>query len=444
MVLDYSKWDKLELSDDSDIEVHPNVDKRSFIRWKQRDIHEKRQARKRAIQDASFSLQMNSGLIEQISRIIEALKTSTDQCPDTVVDDILAKIRLENTPDIDGALKHHVSIGTLVEQVRQRLDPLQGDPRRTLFISELEKNIDKLQALVTKATQDLQQLEQQGKDKITSDDIHVGFESSAPAKKERKKIQTYEVLNKHALGENPGSPPDDPSEHIEPSPAARQFAALDSNNYHALLDFISRHPDIVDDDRETDGLLIDAFNHQMHGNHTLARQSVHQGLLLQYCRQLGKDGVSLFFQRYPPPSPPPPSPPSVTAPNHAAHSLFNDDVAQTYARIRVRAAEILLERDSTPVEQIQLHPVDPASRISISIPPPDSPDPDTAAARRIFDAFSPDLQAALHSGCLDNINRVLASVPLDHAETIVADLKRARLLSIEDELIDATHPPDSP
>jgi cell division cycle protein 37 len=27
--MDYSKWDKLELSDDSDIEVHPNIDKKS-------------------------------------------------------------------------------------------------------------------------------------------------------------------------------------------------------------------------------------------------------------------------------------------------------------------------------------------------------------------------------------------------------------------------------
>ena len=44
--LNYSKWDNLELSDDSDIEVHPNVDKASFIRWKQRDIHEKREMRK--------------------------------------------------------------------------------------------------------------------------------------------------------------------------------------------------------------------------------------------------------------------------------------------------------------------------------------------------------------------------------------------------------------
>lgn len=44
--LNYNKWDNLELSDDSDIEVHPNVDKKSFIRWKQQDIHQKREERK--------------------------------------------------------------------------------------------------------------------------------------------------------------------------------------------------------------------------------------------------------------------------------------------------------------------------------------------------------------------------------------------------------------
>ncbi|KAJ3526462.1 hypothetical protein NM208_g11179 [Fusarium decemcellulare] len=50
MPVDYSKWDALELSDDSDIEVHPNVDKRSFIRAKQNQIHQERQQRKLQIE----------------------------------------------------------------------------------------------------------------------------------------------------------------------------------------------------------------------------------------------------------------------------------------------------------------------------------------------------------------------------------------------------------
>ena len=49
MPVDYSKWDALELSDDSDFEPHPNVDKRSFIRAKQHQIHEQRAVRKHQV-----------------------------------------------------------------------------------------------------------------------------------------------------------------------------------------------------------------------------------------------------------------------------------------------------------------------------------------------------------------------------------------------------------
>lgn len=51
MAIDYSKWDKIELSDDSDVEVHPNVDKKSFIKWKQQSIHEQRFKRNQDIKN---------------------------------------------------------------------------------------------------------------------------------------------------------------------------------------------------------------------------------------------------------------------------------------------------------------------------------------------------------------------------------------------------------
>lgn len=70
--LNYSKWDNLELSDDSDIEVHPNVDKKSFIRWKQRDIHEKRDIRKSENQQLKAESENNkklAGMIKTVGRI---------------------------------------------------------------------------------------------------------------------------------------------------------------------------------------------------------------------------------------------------------------------------------------------------------------------------------------------------------------------------------------
>ena len=73
MPIDYSKWDKIELSDDSDVEVHPNVDKRSFIRWKQRDIHEKRQQRNLEIKSILVQLTMYAKLNERVDYLMKNL-----------------------------------------------------------------------------------------------------------------------------------------------------------------------------------------------------------------------------------------------------------------------------------------------------------------------------------------------------------------------------------
>jgi len=40
--MNYSKWDNIELSDDEDVEVHPNIDRDSFLRWRKEAIHLKR------------------------------------------------------------------------------------------------------------------------------------------------------------------------------------------------------------------------------------------------------------------------------------------------------------------------------------------------------------------------------------------------------------------
>jgi len=49
---------------------------------------------------------------------------------------------------------------------------------------------------------------------------------------------------------------------------------------------------------------------------SMAKQCVHQSLLLQYCQQLGKDGVGIFFNR-------------IMSKEHKAYKLFIDDVNST-------------------------------------------------------------------------------------------------------------------
>src|SRR5436190_2254857 len=75
MPIDYSKWDKLELSDDDDFECHPNVDKASFIRWKQADINQKREDRRRKIDVLALETSNNEVLLGRINDMIQQLQT---------------------------------------------------------------------------------------------------------------------------------------------------------------------------------------------------------------------------------------------------------------------------------------------------------------------------------------------------------------------------------
>jgi cell division cycle protein 37 len=226
---------------------------------------------------------------------------------------------------------------------------------------------------------------------------------------------------------------DDP-EHIEASKAAKAFAQIPYGDYRASLQFLSANPSILTE-KDSDGLLIEAFNSQLDGKEKYAKQCVHQALLIQYCRQLGgRDGVALFFKR-------------ITTKDHQANKLFTDDVQSTYLKIRTRAAEINREKEEegAGVEQIQLHAVDPNTTINIRVPPPidktaaaNPASQEDIASREIFESFPPNMQKALELGSLDEVNRVLGKMSVDEAEEVVAKLSEGGILSVEEGVVDAT------
>lgn len=49
--------------------MHPNVDKKSFINWKQRDIHEKRELRRREMQDLRDEIALNAKLDGKLGEV---------------------------------------------------------------------------------------------------------------------------------------------------------------------------------------------------------------------------------------------------------------------------------------------------------------------------------------------------------------------------------------
>ena len=280
---------------------------------------------------------MNSHLGKMLDRLVTTLSSRGSQPAESVVMQALVQLSTEDHSDAPeppaGTPGYAAMMASLVDTIKKEIDD-QGNAtaegRWDTFIDKLKEHRSKLAQQTTDTGKKLEALEQEENAKITSDDVHEGFsvghvnkaqDHGQPASKKKtatRKVQAVEQLNSlsasapssslQPLGdqsssgadadvEDIGGDADD--EHIEPTALGRKFAQIKIGEYHQCLQFISEHPDVVAE-KETDGLLIDAFNAQIAGRDVHARQCVHQALLLQYCRQLGRDGVSLFFKRYMP------------------------------------------------------------------------------------------------------------------------------------------------
>ena len=333
MVLDYSKWDALELSDDSDIEVHPNVDKRSFIRAKQNQIHQQRYERRHHIETLKYEQIINDGLLQRIDTLLAALRGHEADARNP--DEFMMQALMEVTGDLvddeppkppEGVHskseqpRYSQMMASLVDQVKKEAQESKSEQNwYNAYLKGVEGHQTKVINLQKELMLKLKELEVEEARKITSDSIHTGFNTSSVSKEKtklppKKKAETVEVLNPGSLKNLPRSDSgpssgadadvDEPirsnenadDENIEPTALGKEFAKIKMGAYQACRKFISEHHEVVEE-RETDGLLVEAFNAQMAGKDNYAKQCVHQALLLQYCRSLGPNGVDVFFKR---------------------------------------------------------------------------------------------------------------------------------------------------
>ena len=339
MVVNYSKWDALELSDDSDIEVHPNVDKKSFIRAKQNQIHMERDKRRHEIKTLKYERVVNDGLLDRIDALLKTFREHAAQAvgghPDEFVMNAMLDTALppkeDKPPDPPEDVhykttqpKYSEMIASLVDQVKKECGADVDDWYKT-YTKGIEEHRLKVANLQKELLAKLNELEREESKKITSDSIHTGFNTSSVSKAKEKpkeppkpkgKVETIEVLNpgpaknsqlQHVKSDGMTSGADadvdEPvndtrgdDEEFELTTLGKEFAKIKIGKYQECLRFIGEHQEIMAE-KETDGLLMEAFNAQMEGDSTYSKQCVHQGLLIQYCRSLGKDGIGLFFKR---------------------------------------------------------------------------------------------------------------------------------------------------
>ncbi|KAI5868162.1 hypothetical protein GGS23DRAFT_15138 [Durotheca rogersii] len=418
-----------------------------------------RQQRKLQIETLKYERQINDGLMKRISNLLGALKAHAAEAETRNPAEVAFQAVMESAgspqedkppprpegvhAQVEQPPTYTKMMATLLDQVNKELDEKKPENRYNAMVDEIGVHLKKVEDLQQELFKKLAELEKEESRKITSESIHTGFDSSyvnksapsASSAANKANDSKVELLNPNFSTSKPegsgsaGADDDDDDKEVEASPDARKFARIKIGEYRESNTFIGLHPHILSE-KESDGLLIMAFDAQLEGKDDFARQCVHQALLLQYCRALGKDGVALFFKR-------------ITTKGHQAQDVFFKDVQDTYYRIKNRAAEINAQRaadgaSGEGVEQIQLHAVEPGTEIRITIPPEQSEDPDEQKARKIFEGFAPDMREAINSRSLDKVNAVLGKMKVEEAEEVVGLLSEAGIFSLEEQIIDAT------
>lgn len=442
--INYSKWDNIELSDDEDFECHPNVDKKSFIKWKQQDIHRQREERRQNIQDLTHEVEMNKDLLERIDVLATTVNLSSISSLARTIDQLRARGQEPDAPRAtsDGPA-YDTMIAALLAQVQTEIAETKvpendGEKVTQTFLERIKDHKEKLSQQQQTSKAKLEKLKKEEESKLTMDTMcKPGFDKTSvnkskveppppsaktgSTKKKEKSIQVLnpESANNHqSIGKEDGD--DEEEEDILTSDIAREFSKL--RDFPKSFEFITKHPYIVTE-AKSDEILAAAFESQMKGKPKTAKLCVHQALVLKYCAQLGKDGVSLFFRRMSTPGKP--------------LSVFTKDVEDTYAHIKNRCTIIKAEKEAKSTEgereTIQLYTPDPSKPINFRIPTEET-DPEGFA---IFNSFPQDFREALAAKQLEKVNKVLDKMEYSVAEGLVEKLGEAQILSIEPEVRDA-------
>ncbi|KAE8234092.1 hypothetical protein CF326_g866 [Tilletia indica] len=539
MPLNYSKWDNIELSDDSDVEVHPNVDKKSFIRWKQRDIHEKREQRKVQQEQLQAELKTNAALRPRLLDLKEGLRISgapsfkgemerltaervakgnkdSGANGGSSTDDLILKLlHIINDEPVVKAAAAKSAASAQAEETGPSSAASTSSPTDELtkvLAAQVDSHVSKLDARQNDINTQLKAIDEEESRKITTDGIREGWSSGhvskaepepepevikPKAKAKKESVTTVETLNSPSASGSKSGPPtskkadddddDDDEELPELTPTLNSWIdlptvlpnfpltqsalpasynpakSLDPAPFEVALKFLASHKGLItqrvakddgDDQDPTDACLFEAFQAQMLGKADRARRCVEKGLMLQYCRKLGPDGVNLFFRK-------------IMGGEPKAAVLYINDVFTTYTRIVERAAALSKRHGPSggDVEQIQLVPENENTVISFNVPsqPPsvdelkvDLPTEEELAeaneraraegrpempvltvadvhellTRRweIFESFKKDLQDALRTEKLEEVNKVLGEMDVAEAEEAVRLMDEANIL----------------
>ncbi|CAN3358997.1 hsp90 co-chaperone Cdc37 [Diutina catenulata] len=251
MPIDYSKWDHIELSDDSDIEVHPNVDKRSFIRWKQRDIHEKRAQRNVEIKTMLVQLTMYRKLNARVDLLVSSMgaeimdnakvmlvlkekfdpneRFDYDKLKEEQGNDLRKGLRdlTFNQDEIDASPPYNEMVEDLLRQIKDEHPEIAADSTGDKMKAELKSHRKRIDEVLSQQSIKLDQLLHEKAQLISSDDYHTGFDRSF-MNKDDEEAEKSKTQGAPQVAATPAESKSAPTSETTPPIAATSPAATGS------------------------------------------------------------------------------------------------------------------------------------------------------------------------------------------------------------------------
>ncbi|KAJ1917629.1 hsp90 co-chaperone Cdc37 [Mycoemilia scoparia] len=480
MPIDYSKWDNLELSDDSEVEIHPNIEKGTFLRLRQQKIRREREERRQKREQLTLKIDLHKKIreklgglkselgesdIEKFASAMNSWKAKMDNSQ--AVQDKLNKLSLggndgneaNQTPGVDHQENQDASalptfddmIASLFQQIRAEIEKegvvwdTSDKKVHGKFFEGLESHIKRMGDVISQAQKDLDEVLKEEAKHISVDElVHEGFNHTIISNKstnkegqsvEKSKTHSVELLNpqrpvhgdeKQGEVDSTKAQPteqtpysdynQDDYEYPELAKDSQKFAEL--KTMEATKDYMRDHPSIVSE-QKSDQILAAAFDLQLKGKTKKAKQYVRQSLIISYVHAMGPGGPRLFFER-------------VAVEGSKAHNMFTKDVEDRYKHIVTRCEYLAKENENDQdAEVIQLEGSHPSEYQGWNIPDENNPDSSEDFAERLakFKALPEDLQKALQVGTLDAVNKVLAEMSPTDAEKVLNECSDAGFLT---------------
>ncbi|CAI1829493.1 hypothetical protein SEUBUCD646_0B02900 [Saccharomyces eubayanus] len=455
MAIDYSKWDKIELSDDSDVEVHPNVDKKSFIKWKQQSIHEQRFKRNQDIKNLETQVDMYSHLNKRVDKILSTL-------PEKDLVDLSAVTKFLNA-NFDKSEKNKgenvdPEIATYNEMVEDLFEQLSKDLAKegkdsrdaSLLKNSILKHRAKIDSVTIDAKKKLDELYKERNAHISSDDFHTGFDSSFMNKKKEeaekleaaassapKSTSDSSILNKLVKSSTPQAFikfEDDPMKLAEET---EEFGKIHVNEYSKSQKFLLEHLPIISE-QQKDALMMKAFEYQLHGDDMMTLQVIHQSELMAYIKEIYdlkkipflnpielSNVINMFFEKV-----------IFNKDKPIGKESFLKSVQEKFLHVQKRSKilqqEEMDESNAEGVETIQLKSLDDSTELEVNLPDFNSKDAQEMEKVKVFKTLLPEeMQQAIMTKNLENINKVFEDIPIEEAEKILEVFNDIDLIGIK-------------